>query len=453
LTPWRRPHYVRPYLASQDIEDVRPGHLRLRNGARTLDLSVGGDSAEAAALLTQLTDPCSDTWARADETDAIAELVTALDLTGWILDADVAGGGRREQDLAELREAAGSAADWYSESVRLVGVDLDGDSLAATVLDRCRCRWREGSPLAARVVDDIIEGRGVRPDRWEGNGLELTDVIDIKRQVWAAVQLAAFSGRGGAARAPALVPRDVPSGPGINVLVAAEASAEALLGELGRTGLEAVLDLPSTCDEGARVVFQHRWFQTIRYVDSVASLLHHRLGLEMRELVTRYLVEEAGHEVHEVEACRSLGVDEAELAEFAPLAWFAVHPDVLTDLAVLRPVSFLVSVTVAEGFPHGARRVSEMLHNGGDQDPTLTQHDFLDRDLAHEGVTRTLLGAISWVDADVARQAIADFLLVTELTHAGWQQLANYVAAELPATPRAFAIDPLTSVRIGTRRR
>ncbi len=441
MSGWRRPHFLRPYLAA-DVDTSCAGVVVLRDDDRTLELTVDGDHGAAAALLRSLSDPTSVAWDQlaANGEPSLGVLVADLDRLGWLRDADVSGRDRLVDRARSADELCDRASRWLAGADRLPAAS--GDDLAAEVLVVCRRRWERTSPVAGQILTAVIDGR--RDDRWDAVGLVVTDPVDLERQVWAGVVLTVISRH--AARAmqhQRHIPAVIADGPGINVLVQAEACIEAFLGAQGPLAFSTLIESSSGAASIAPLVYQHRWYETIHYVDALTGLLRVQLGARLRDLVHGYLAEEVGHEIHEVEACAAVGVTVRDLDGFAPLPWFAAYPELLGGWAESRPLSFLLAITVAEGMPGAGERLTERLAAHGDAQPeATTAHDQIDRQLDHEMVTRALLTEVDWVGGDDARAAVSDVLRLVEVTTRGWAMLARYAAAGLPRTPRAFEISP-----------
>jgi hypothetical protein len=442
---WARGHFTLPYLASTVDKGAHAGEIELRDGERRMALSIDGDVDQACSLLTDLTRPGSDTWALLahDAPIALVDLVTDLDRLGWLREGDGSGRKRRDRRAHRLDRLLASARRWLQEAGGVHHQPVASGNLLVPVLETCRRVWRRSSPLTDAILADLLDGHPVGSTPWDPVALAVCDFRDVEQQVWAALQLIVMSRSDHlSARYVSFVPPELPDGPAINVLVTAERCAEALLAELGEPELHRVIDEPGGAGRAAPIVFQHRWFATIRYVEAAAGLLRFRLGDGLRTLVLQYLREEMGHEIHESETCHELGISERDLAGFAPLACFAAYPELLGDLAERRPLSFLLTMTVAEGMPGGGHRLTERLARHGVGSSTITAHDEIDRELGHEMVTRTLLAQLDWVGGDAASEAIADFLSVVELAHAGWQTLSRYVEAGLADVARPFALTP-----------
>lgn len=452
MTAWDGRHFTLPYLAATVGAGDRPGEVELRHGEQAMVLSVEGDVDGARALLAALTEPGSEAWRHlaSDAPAPLVELVAELDRHGWLREGDDSGRRRLAERAHRLDGLVDRAARWLGASRHGDGGSPHPQDLAAAVLATCRRAWRRSSPLTEQVLARVLDGVPADGNGWDPVAMAVCDVADVEQQVWAALQLVVTSRAGGLpSRHRAFVPPSLPDGPGVDVLVTAEHCAEAFLAELGEPELDRLLREPGGTDRAAPVVFQHRWFETIRYVEAAAGLLRFRLGAGLRGLALQYLREEMGHEVHEAHTCNELGVGDDDLAAFAPLAWFAAYPEVLGDMAERRPLSFLLAMTVAEGLPGSGRRLTERLveHREGAAD--LVAHDEIDKELNHEWVTRTFLSRLDWVSGPSACEAIADLLLVVEIGHTGWQMLSRYVAAGLPVTPTPFGMTADDVVALG----
>lgn len=451
MTAWTGRHFSRPYLDADVELGSGSGEIALVRGGRRGTLAVDGDIDSAHALLVALTNPDCPAWTAARGGDAapLQVLLRDLDRLGWLREADD-GAGR---DLLAARTAAlATTVEWAHAWLANAGRAREPATanLADATLRQCRTSWRNSSPLTDAILNEVLDGGNRACSLWDPVALAVCDPAEIAQQVWAAVQLSVLRGIPGlAARHREFLPWEV-DGTGVNVLVRAEAAAEALLGALAPLELTGLIERPGGATAAAPVVFQHRWFATIRYVDAAAGMLTYRLAPALRRLAVSYIGEEMGHEVHEAATCRRLGVDDEALATFAPLVWFAAYPEVLSSYAQRTPLSFLLSMTVAEGLPGSGQRLSERLLERGFDVPGGADHDAIDRELNHEMVTRTMLAQLPWIDADTARRAIADFLHVVEISHFGWQMLSRYVDAGLPATPVPFGLPAETVVGLNT---
>jgi hypothetical protein len=445
VSAWTGRHFSQPYLEATVGAGVRRDEVELRHGSRATALTIDGDRDAACALLQELTDPVSDVWREVwtAESPPLRALVRDLDRLGWLLESDVAGRSRTAENVRRLELTRDRAQAWLA-TADANRCPTPSDNLALRVLSACRDTWRRSSPLTDAILRQVLD-RADDGDDWHPAALAVCDVDDVAREVWTALQLDCMSQSAAlVSQSGAFVPASLPDGPGINLLIEAERCAEALLSVLGESELVRLIDRPCGAKAAAPIVFQHRWYETVRYVDAAAGLLSYRLRPDLRALVLEYLREEMGHEIHEVRTCNELGVTDLELAEFAPLAWFAAYPELLATLAQQRPLSFLLSMTVAEGLPGSGRRLSERLLEQGIEASMAIDHDEIDRELNHEMVTRTMFAQLDWIDGATGCLAIADFLQIVEVAHHAWRLLSRLVDAGLPHSPRSFEISAET---------
>jgi hypothetical protein len=478
-------HYRRPFLAVERI--VRggpPARLEIVQGERSLVLSIeGGDIDAAYEALDDLRQPDSECWraVRENRDPGLVALVDQLDRLSWLGEADHSGHAQISREPDEFRHLAQRGIDWLVEvaipddwiagetslvavmrrfaaestghppeaprlsSLRTEEIDIAGEALSLMLR-----RWRHTAPMALLVVHTIFRSA---VDHLSGAGMTvvwnhadhdptLADAHEVGKRVSAALALAVLS----AARCyrsnfSDFVPTADLAGPGLNILIAAEAAAEKLMLERGPSTLMRVLDHGVAVHRAAVGVYLHQYFITIRYIDSVYAFLGQDLRPELRMAGTHYLQEEIGHEVHELEACRDLGVPDHAIAQFAPLPFFAAYPDVLGAIAEIDPLAFLLSISVAEGLPGAGKPLAAALASKGIVGASLTAHQGIDERLDHALMTRRLMRHVPWVEPSQAQRAISRFLFVVELSQLGWRQLANYAEATArPEVPVSFGL-------------
>jgi hypothetical protein len=275
-------------------------------------------------------------------------------------------------------------------------------------------------------------------------GVTMSDSQDIAHQVWAAVVLLFLSATGAwHARYPQFIPTSDLEGPGLRTLVIAETCAERLMTTLGRSPILDVIEHKMHSHRAAVGIYLHQYFITIRYVEAVLSFLRYRLRDSVRAVGFRYLFEEYGHEVHELEACRELGVPESAVRTFAPFPFFVAYPEILGLIAETDPLAFCLSITVAEGLPGANKPIVDALAAQGISGESLSAHQDIDVKLDHALFTRRLLREVPWIETTIARNAIRGFLYLVELSQLAWGQLACYAKATThPLVPKAFGLTP-----------
>jgi hypothetical protein len=501
--PWP---YKTPYLCVDKIDTRGESRaVELVHGGRRLSLMVEGQLEGAAKLLEDLRRPRSAGW----QAPAVplpgppGSLVETLDRFGWIRDADESGRAicsserdslesTAEQSVAWLRgarECLASAGDApamtrFTELLaavaretrflvdqrargllqrdffpgRLSGLASSVPGIALWIALRA---WERTSPAALAVLVVVTEramaadaGSGPSAGGTAGPALIeetcwLTDVGGVRNQVWSACLLLAAAASSRAPIFDSFVPGVCEATSGPNTIVTAEGCAELLMEALGGSDLFRLIERRGVSGRVATGVYLHQYFITIRYIESVLSFLRFRLRNPLRRIGLEYLVQENGHEVHEREACRRLGVSDADLERFAPLALFEVYSDILGYVAETDPLAFCLSIAVAEGMPGQKKPIADALAAQGLNDPAFALHAELDLELDHSYFPRRLFSGIPWVGGAAIRDSVRRFLFVLEMSQLGWDQVARYAENELlPVVPTAFGLAPADAFRV-----
>jgi hypothetical protein len=437
MSAWLGNHFARPYLAASIVEGTA-GEVILSDAHRSMALCIDGDIQAAVGCLNELRTPLSEMWAhvKSERSPPLTELVTNLDKLGWL----------REEELSTA-SSAGTVFDRLDRLVergqKWLGPDLinspasTAEGLASIALARCRRAWKHCSPLVSDVLARIFHKQTIAQVSWDPMSTAICEFGEIESQTWTALQLFAMSDQAGTSRYSTFQPTGPCGGAALNVLMDAERHVRTLLERLGEPTIYSMAQMRNGAEMVAPAIYQHRWYQTNRYCECVAGLLRFRLRRDLRELVVRYLREEMGHEAYELRMCRTLGIPNMD--RFAPLAFFGAYPELLQDSVDRSPLSFLLSITLAEGLPGDGKRLTELLGESG-VDPLASAHDELDKQLNHEFVTRRLFSCIGTVSESIAVDAISDLLFLTEVAHEGWEMLTRYVQAGLPKVIEPFCI-------------
>ena len=489
-------HYRSPYIAADEIR-ISPASngLILRQDDRELQLDIEGNVESARNLLDELRMPQADVWGnlREDNATGLCRLIDQLDRLGWIKESDQQGRIQCTDEREGLDTVCNTATNWLIHAYRIIQSEQGTPaSEYASALIRARneskylwternrgrltsaaahkispryrdiaegalrlllISWQRTSPVTLQVVTRALEGAwsaiigqesGAEEEAWDSIGVHMADPKEVKKQVWGAMVLVVMAESGAwSSRYSKYLPKQAITGPALNVLVAAENCAERLLLELGPSPLLEVLNRQQGAIQAAPCIYLHQHFITIRYIEAILAFLRYRLREPIRDVGFRYLWEEQGHEVHELEACLQLGLTAVDVGDFAPFPLFMAYPEVLGLYAEANPLTFGLAITVAEGMPGTNKPIAQALDAQGVRGESLSTHQQIDIDLDHEQFTRRLLHHIPWIEADVAADALEDFLFVVELSQLAWWQIANYsIIRNLPRAPKAFALSP-----------
>jgi hypothetical protein len=494
-------HYQRPFLRVERIgAQSDAGRLVLHHGDRKLVLTVeGGDFDAAYQFLEELRNPDSACWTQVRERsdEGLLSLVDRLDRVGWLGEAESGGRMTTSREADGIRGLMHHGREWLIEAAAcsefgktadlgcsypdiLLGfaqrsaaresltapsslssvptpsangeIDLAGEALCLMFR-----RWRRTSPLALRIVHNLFTSahgclvstqQDLSSDLQDlssdlhNSKLTMVDPEEVGNQVWTAMVLLVLSASGQyRSNYREFVPTGDLAGPGLNVLGAAEMAAERLMLNRGASPLLHLLNRGTAVRRSIISIHLHQYFITMRNIEVLYTLLENRLRRDLKKACTQYLLEEIGHEVHELDACRELGVQDEEVAQFTPLPFFAAYPEVLGAIAEMDPLACCLAISVAEGLPGAGKPLVSSLTQRGISGPVLGYHQSIDERLDHELATRRLMQNIPWVATEAARRSIRRFLYAVELSQVGWHQVANYAEAEmLPTVPVIFGM-------------
>lgn len=490
--------YSKPHLIIDRIEvEEKAKKIKLFGRGRTLEIDFEGDAGSGTELLHKLKDSDNEIWKSlfSNSDQEFQQTVEMLDKYGWIEDDDSQG----QQELALTNQGFDKivrmASDWldkaanelnkkdYSkfETFRLLLISFLNDTvnllrelekgkrsvvsvsnlpsvgnetMASKALVLTLRSWQKTSPksllafgsallINARkippVEKDLLEMSLPLPDL---SGIE--DIDAIRNQVWTASCLLLQSlNINESSQYNRIINSLIEPDSGINTVIQAEGLAELLVSSLDQSELLTVLNHKEYAHKCGCNIFLHQHFITIRYLESILSFLQYRMRTSLRNVGFQYLLEEIGHDVHEKEACIRLGLTENDILKFSPLSFFEVYSEIIAYLSELVPLSFCLSVIVAEGMPGQKKIITDKLAAQGIDDPDLAIHTELDLELNHTYYPRELMKNIRWISGKERLEAIQNFLFVLELSQLGWTQIARYAAnSKLPLVPIAFQATP-----------
>lgn len=493
-------YFRKPYLLCEPLAaDGSDGGIILRQRGRELRLDIGGSMADAVATLSELRNPASALWrdfvgTGSEESDlGLRALILQLDQYGWIGESDTGGLTGSGDIVREIEAQAGRAANWLREAEAELGKagplsfrnllnetaslsrnlwlerasgsrSLNSDrpsepwnrTLWGEALLLLLRGWQRTSPLSlmtfARALDQVTaddEAPSIKVQLITGTE-PVYDFAEVEKDIWSAMQLLVQC-HTDPRRANYLdfIPDEDVSGPGITVLVHAEAAIERLMLRLGTSPILKSIRTGEAPQKIAANVYAHQYYMTIRYVEAVCSFVRYRVKEPLRQVSMQYLIEEIGHETYELKACRSLGISDEDVFACAPLSSFVAYPEILALLAETDPLAFCLSITVAEGLPGTAKPIAGELAEHDISGEELKAHQTVDELLDHSVFTRRFLSQFRWIDGKSAARAIERFLFIAEVSQMCWFELDKYVrAADVPIIPMAFSLNPAQAIRL-----
>ncbi|WP_437581497.1 hypothetical protein [Sorangium sp. So ce887] len=196
-----------------------------------------------------------------------------------------------------------------------------------------------------------------------------------------------------------------------------------------RVGIPAYLKELSAPD--ADVILVHgRYLQdyhvTTRFPEIVAAILPKRLNATLRAKAFRYYAEEVGHDVLEYQSCRELGLSEEEIQSAQPLPLHFAYVDVFTQLGVLDPVAYVVSIFITEGVLGVDSPLDEPYKKLIGEFMALDKHILLNEKYHHTSIPRLFMSEVKTVSPAIQRLAMSYMLLVLELNYRAWDDLLDH---------------------------
>lgn len=165
---------------------------------------------------------------------------------------------------------------------------------------------------------------------------------------------------------------------------------------------------------------------TTRFPEIVASLLPRRLNAALRAKAFRYYAEEVGHDALEYQSCRELGLSEEQIKGAQPLPLHYAYVDVFTQLGMMDPVAYIVSIFITEGSLGVDSPLDEPYKRLVGEFMSLDKHILLNEKYHHTSIPRLMMAEVKAVSPAVQRLAMGYMLLVLELNYRAWDDLLAY---------------------------
>lgn len=474
----------KPRLAAEKIESNAASQcLTLYNNGRTLEIQIEGDFEEARNFLQSLTNPDNLIWQKISQTGEehnLSAVVETLNQYGWIEEDNTGLPLLKAAEEIQYDTLIKEAVAWlvnamknkekpegtfflniYVDAIQLLTESASGkrsvtslhqlpvteqQSMPVIALMLLLRSWQHSAPatLAAftKALGEmlnvmrigLIESKIVHPGL---TGME--DLSEMRGQLWAVCCLM----MDGVDNKSLPLYQTYTSGKfnddtGLNTVIHAESVAESLITGMGEPILFEAIENRESVNRCAANIFLHQHFITTKYLRAITTFLRFHVKQAVHKTGFEYLLEEMGHDEHEREACLTLGLTDEDIARFSPLPWFAVYSEILTYLCEVNPLSFCLSIAVAEGMPGQKKLLTDALSAQGIDDPDLAVHTELDLNLNHSYYPRKLAAGFPWIAGSQRKEALEYFLFVLELSQRGWVQLANHASSSLQLVPEPF---------------
>ncbi len=184
-----------------------------------------------------------------------------------------------------------------------------------------------------------------------------------------------------------------------------------------------------------RILVDGRYLQdyyvTTRFPEIITAILPKRLNPALRARAFRYYTEEVGHDVLEYQSCRELGLTDEQIQTTQPLPLHYAYVDVFTQLGVVDPVAYAVSIFITEGVLGAVNPLDEPYKRLVGQFLALDKHILLNEKYHHTSIPRLFMADVKSVSPATQRLAMSFMMLVMELNYRAWDDLlAHYWRGE-----------------------
>lgn len=517
-TDWGIHQYRRPSL---DIDEVRVDPVRgaviLSKQGEVFEI-VSRDKKRARIIVkyaNRLRDANWEGWAKVARGSAAAELlsfVQQLDYLGLISENDDGGKRAVKAERAQLGRYREQVVSWLRDldtlsdtnSLRTVAravrqearlqlrvhrsdvvsrtqgtldsldrgnVALEGSNFyVRTLCYQLHC-WRLRAPLSLTLLVLVLNEflseseQGSEPIAAYDDAEEIVEelaggtysILDVEAHLTGAAMLLALATTPSSRFRLAPVAVRAKRRSGLNTLLDAERYAADALHTLGESTYQRAIAAGENILRLAQGTYLQQYAVTRRFTEVITPLMGTRLRSPLRESVFQYYAEEDGHEAHELEACKRVGIDERHVKQALPLPLFLAHVEALTHVASVEPVGFILCMMLAEGLPGTRQPVNGYFMTHGlvpEEDETaIRRHAVIDETLDHSTLARRMILTVPSVHPDAAARGLDHLRFMLELNHRAWEMLYDYCAvAEAPVCPEWLCLPPHTVLTWGSSR-
>jgi len=466
-------YFQKPALkVDKIVYDDQEEMVLLKNSDREMSMSVSGNAKACVDLLENLRIPDSLAWQNIDAegNEGVVQLVNQLQQYGWIEEASDTWQKQLHEDNSCLEKWFRDAVQW----LKLIDDELDEaqkdrfnnnkkkmimalktgewgnvggqfSSVPERLLSIVSRHWRDNKPSVAKHLLMLLEG-GDQSDVLS----PCHSTLAVRNRIWSALQLLVISVNT-STEETAWVEDSIiaPENSGINFLTFAEVESEKRLAEYGGGELFEWIKGEGQRDKSAVLIHLHQSIISKFYPHVVLEFAGLDVRDDLRDLAIQYFQEEVGHEKHELDVLKDLGVGEDQLAQFSPLPFFSVYCDVLSCLTIENPLTFLLCISIAEGLPGSKKKIAGLLKDLGLQSSHLETHTEIDVELDHGQFTRRFFSKLPWVDSAQGTDAIRNYLFMLRYSQLCWPQMVSYGRIFGDQwVPKAFTLSPADLLQI-----
>jgi len=207
---------------------------------------------------------------------------------------------------------------------------------------------------------------------------------------------------------------------GNNIVLEAEAYISSALELSSGNSLASFIQSDDFTIQAAQQWYLSQYVVTKRYVSSITPILSRNINASLKNKLFRYYLEEIGHEKYEYENCRGLDLSKLEIEEYQPLAYHTLFIDLLTYIASVDTLAYILCLYLAEGLDDDTDTISELIYQSPVSYSKLhhlgNEHDTLNDDYQHRGLPRVLGSYIDIITPDQIQRSFGLLRLLLEVS-------------------------------------
>ena len=494
MEKWTFKNYREPYLAAANIRlDGESGDLLIQAEGSSAEYVIEHDGGSGEAILADLKDLQTPGHARWKELDDVSNdaawfgLLEQMDYLGLVRDADWRSPATSEVERLEalaketcakllgmvsdasqqgqLADNVVYVRDFVARLVQSLAAEVLPDQPEAGMVPTSRAAlhgdgfylqtlllqalyWRRSAPLSLTVALRALDlaaaelGRPTSPQQEACAALleELSGSVFSTRDVRAQVQCVSnFVGRSVGADARRRCHNAyTPTGrlSGLAFMAEVERHTDLAMEDIGTPRFIDAIEQPSAPIELAQGCYLEEYHVTCRFVEMMTPMMAKRLRAPLRTRMTRYYAEEVGHEAFEMETCKSLGLEEAEITAREPLPLHVAYVDVFTLVSEVDPIGCFASLFITEGVLGKTSPVDgpmkRITGSGEAFEEVAGAHSALNEEYNHTSLSRLFMADVPSVGPAAQAMAMEHMLLMLELNCRCWDDVLEHYGPNGP---------------------